>query len=468
MALLACLAGVLPFVGRAEPVAPQAPDIIFILIDTLRADRVGAFGNHRGLTPFLDSLAARGVVFQHTYAQSSWTSPSIASLLTSRFVSQHGVVSPFSVLQAAEDTFPEALQRFGYMTAGFVANDLMSSEFGMAQGYDHYEAFATRPSDTGLPMPVRATVLNEAALGWLGANAAKVRESRRPYFVYLHYMEPHSPYAPSPEAMEHVLGSPPWPDVKEVNDTFFMSMKDPVEPRALQRIEDTYDAQLLTLDRQLAQFFAALEGRGLLEHAAIVVMADHGEEFKEHGLISHGNTLFNEVTHVPLVVVPPWHRSRRDVWRVASVIDVAPTVLELAGADRPAPFEGQSLRAELGDASWGGTVLRWLRTPRSRDAGAALSELPHSIVTPYRRHSRALVHGDEKLVEDVDGTDVFFELATDPGERAPGQLPAERQKALRDVRDALTARTERNRFGEKRHELDQETRDRLRALGYIE
>jgi arylsulfatase A-like enzyme len=113
MALLACLAAVLPFVGRAEPVAPPAPDIIFILMDTLRADRVGAFGNRRGLTPFLDSLAARGVVFQHTYAQSSWTSPSIASLLTSRFVSQHGVVSPFSVLQAAEDTFPEALSGSG-------------------------------------------------------------------------------------------------------------------------------------------------------------------------------------------------------------------------------------------------------------------------------------------------------------------------------------------------------------------
>jgi len=183
--------------------------------------------------------------------------------------------------------------------------------------------------------------------------------------------------------MEHVLGSPPWPDVKEVNDTFFMSMKDEVEPTELRRIEDTYDAQVLTLDRELAQIFEALEGRGLLDHAAIVVMADHGEEFKEHGLISHGNTLFNEVTHVPLVVVPPWHRSRRDVWRVASVIDVAPTVLELAGADRPAPFEGQSLRAELGDASWGGTVLRWLRTPWSQDAGTAMSELPRSIITPY-------------------------------------------------------------------------------------
>ena len=467
MALLACLAGVLPFLGRAEPVAPQAPDIIFILIDTLRADRVGAFGNRRGLTPFLDSLAARGVVFQHTYAQSSWTSPSIASLLTSRFVSQHGVVSPMSVLQAAEDTFPEALQRFGYMTAGFVANDLMSSEFGMAQGYDHYEAFPSQPTDA-LPMPVRATVLNEAALGWLGANAATVRAGRRPYFVYLHYMEPHSPYAPSPEAMKHVLGSPPWPDVKEVNDTFFMSMKDPVEPRALRSIEDTYDAQVLTLDRQLAQFFEALEGRGLLEHAAIVVTADHGEEFKEHGLMSHGNTLFNEVTHVPLVVVPPWRRSRADVSRVASLIDVAPTVLELAGVDRPASFEGQSLRAELGDARWVDTVRRWLRTPWSRDAGAALSELPRSIVTPYRRHSRALVQGDEKLVEDVDGTDVFFDLATDPGERAPDKLPAERREALREVRDALTARTERNRFGEQRRELDQGTRDRLRALGYIE
>jgi arylsulfatase len=468
MALLGCLAGVLPLVGRAEPVAPRAPDIIFILIDTLRADRVGAFGNRRGLTPFLDSLAARGTAFQRTYAQSSWTSPSIASLLTSRFVSQHGVVSPFSVLQDAENTLPEALQRSGYMTAGFVANDLMASAFGMAQGYDHYEAFPTQSSDTGLPMPVRAPVLNDAALGWLGTNAAKGQKSRRPYFVYLHYMEPHSPYAPSPEAMKHVLGSPPWHDVKEVNDTFFMSMKGPVERRALQSIEDTYDAQVLTLDRQLAQFFETLESRGLLEHAAIVVTADHGEEFKEHGLMSHGNTLFNEVTHVPLVVVPPWRSSRRDVWRVASVIDVAPTVLELAGVDRPVSFEGHSLRAELGDARWRDTVLRRLRTPWSPDAGAALSELPQSIATPYRRHSRALVHGDEKLLENVDGTDVFVELATDPGERALVKLPAERRKSLREVRDALTARTERNRFGERRRELDPGTRDRLRALGYVE
>src|SRR5262249_50036996 len=147
-----------------------------------------------------------------------------------------------------------ALQRFGYKTAGFVANDLMSSEFGMAQGYDHYEAFATQPNDTGLPMPVRATVLNEAALAWLGANAATVRDSRRPYFVYLQYMETHSPYAPSPEAMEHVLGRGTAYDVKEVNDAFFMGMKDPVEAPELRRIEDTYDAQVLTLDRELATF----------------------------------------------------------------------------------------------------------------------------------------------------------------------------------------------------------------------
>src|SRR5262245_40087556 len=177
----------------------SAPNIVLIVVDTMRADRLGAYGNQRGLTPFMDSLASRGYVFHNAYAQSSWTNPSVASILTSRFQSQHGIITFESVLADAELTLPEVLKRHGYTTGFFSANGLISKRMGFAQGYDQYRSILVKATVAPRHMwvPERAARINGEALAWLDTLPTS---GGAPVFLHLHYMEPHSPYAPKPEA----------------------------------------------------------------------------------------------------------------------------------------------------------------------------------------------------------------------------------------------------------------------------
>ena len=147
----------------------QPPNIVLIVVDTLRADRIGAVGNRRGLTPFIDSLAARGYVFRNAYAPSSWTNPSVASIITSRYQSQHGVVTFESVLADSELTLPEVLKQHGYATGFFSANGLISRKMGFAQGYDVFRSILVKATDEPryLWVPERAGRINGEALGWL-------------------------------------------------------------------------------------------------------------------------------------------------------------------------------------------------------------------------------------------------------------------------------------------------------------
>jgi hypothetical protein len=176
------------------------PNIVLIVVDTLRADRLGDYGGTRNLTPTIDALAERGTVFQRAYAQTSWTSPSVASLMTSRYPLQHGVLVFNSVLPPSEVTLAELLQEEGYATGGFSANAALSAERGYAQGFDEYASF-TRDAEPGpvLGRYARADQVNASVLEWVDGLA-----EARPLFLYIQYMEPHIPYFPSSSAVEQL------------------------------------------------------------------------------------------------------------------------------------------------------------------------------------------------------------------------------------------------------------------------
>src|SRR5690242_22307 len=208
--LLACSAGgCLRWVRRP-------PNVIVIVIDTLRADRLGSYGNTHGLTPFLDTLGTRGVVFKRAYAQSSWTNPSIASLFTSRFQSQHGVVIPASRLADSEVTLAEVLHARGYATGGFSANALIGNHVGFGQGFDEYQALWPAPPDAthyhGAKQ--RADSIDDLALQWLDRRGCG---ATAPFFLYLHYVEPHPPYSPPAEVLKRLYPGRPAPDLDMVS-----------------------------------------------------------------------------------------------------------------------------------------------------------------------------------------------------------------------------------------------------------
>jgi arylsulfatase A-like enzyme len=435
---------------------PRPPDIIVIVGDTLRADRLGSYGGDRALTPFIDSIAARATLFRNAYAASSWTNPSVASVFTSRYPSQHGVISFDSVLPESEVTLAEALREAGYVTAFFSPNGVLREDWGYGQGFSEFAEFAIpgiEQQPDHLRLPYRADYTNRHALAWL--DSLKPSGAKRPpVFLYIQYMEPHSPYAPLKGALERILAGRKPPDLDEVNRFAFVGNDVAMDERVLRDLQDVYDAEVLSLDTELRRLFKGLAARGLLENAIVVVTSDHGEEFKEHGLIGHEKTLFGEVTRVPLLIALPKTSAPAEVAEVVSLVDLAPTLLSLIGWPIPPSFEGRGLLSRSGEAS---------------PPGLAYSELIVPETGGWRRfgpHQRSLVVGGSKLITGIRGETEYYDLKADPGERAPAALDEAERAALREKIEAIQQRLASRGGAREVKPIDEETRKQIRALGY--
>jgi arylsulfatase A-like enzyme len=442
LALLACAAERRP------------PNLLLVVLDTLRADRLGAYGSTRALTPFLDELAARGVVFERAYATSSWTSPSIASLFTSRHPIQHGIVGFESVLGQGEATLAESLRAQGFSSGGFSANFRIAENLGYGQGFDVWRAYlaSTDERDHGPKVPAR--FVREQALDWLAG--VWHRESPRPVFLYLHFMEPHSPYDPPDPVRERLVPRASRAEIDAANAVLLDFRFDDLSDQQVALLAALYDAEVAALDAELRTLFAALDANGFLEHSIVVVVADHGEEFREHGKLLHGITLFEPGVRVPWLLIAPGLAAGRRLSQPVSLLDVAPTLLDLLGAPVQARFEGHSLLPLLRGseaASGSGDIL--------------LDLAPKFDAEEVRTHSRGLVRGARKLLVDPQGPPRVFDLARDPGELAASGSANEVREllaALERARDDLGSRAG---APVPAASLDAGTRENLRALGYL-
>ncbi|MBX3025601.1 sulfatase-like hydrolase/transferase [bacterium] len=443
-ALVGLLALALAACQRPAP----PPTVVVVLLDTLRADRLGCYGNDQHLTPYLDQLAERGVRFERAWGTSSWTMPSVASLFTSRYPSQHGVQTMESRLADGETTLAEVLAARGWAAAGFSANLLVGAPHGFGQGFDPWLVPAVEtPTDK-----VRGPRLRADGARWLDQQPA----GGRPLLLYYQFMEPHAPYdPPEPYRGRHVRAHAPG-DVEAAAQVMaeHKIWNRPAEQIAL--LASLYDGEVAAADEEVRLLFADLERRGLLANAVVVITADHGEEFGERGALSHGFTLFEEQVRVPLIVLAPG-LAPAVVRQPVSLVDVAPTLLELVGVPAPPAFEGRSL------------------VPLMRGAAAPPVELVAELEAmgprkAMRKHQQALLRGDHKLLRSPNPfiAPQVFDLATDPGERQPDPpaLADEREAMLGDL-DRLVARlAERASPASAPVELDAATREKLRALGY--
>jgi arylsulfatase A-like enzyme len=437
----------------ARPSRP--PNVVIVLIDTLRPDRLGVYGDSRGLTPAIDALAKTGTVFRHAYAQSSWTVPSVASLFTSRFQSQHGMNSFTTVLADTEDTLAERFSARGYVTGGFVANTLVPDKHGFAQGFDVWRMFGHYPTHKG-----SGDEVNGAVFQWLDSRSDRTH----PIFLYAHYMEPHTPYNPPADLLARQIGDAPPPDADQISGCFNLPMY-PMPDALLPGAKALYAAEVAAADRAVGQLLDGLRTRGILDDAIIVLLADHGEAFNDHGIIGHGQTLYNELIHVPLVIVATARPAPRTVDRLVSVIDVAPTLAALTGGPIPPSFEGHSQADTVGvQSGWRSVVARFDAPPPDRAFSQLLIPEDPSRVTP---HVWAVVAGDNKLIAGIDGERSYYALDTDPGETNPDGVTPERRAVLDRGLDQLRA------YGAAAPArpvptVDADTRERMRALGYAE
>ncbi len=331
--------------------APKRPNVLLITIDTLRADRISALGGERKTTPNLDALAAEGLLFTHAETPRAKTTPAIASLMTGLYPHDHGVRDLVMPIDLRFPLLAEKFRDAGYSTGALVGNFVLKNDFsGLARGFDRW--VEDLPQTQGVPpenVPQRtARSLTDGALVALGlssdasADGAEPKQpfvrSDEPWFLWLHYMDPHGLYDPPPE---HRVFTRTTPDLVDASGkhAFVAEYNVPQEARTPEGridaalVRDLYDGEVHYVDHEIGRLLARLRERGMLDDTIVVVTADHGESLGEHEYwFEHGRDAYEASCRVPLIVRVPGDagaRGRRagDI----SLADIAPTVLELAG-----------------------------------------------------------------------------------------------------------------------------------------
>jgi arylsulfatase len=457
--------------ARVAP--PDGPNLVLIAIDSLRADHLGSYGYGRPTSPHIDTLARSGTRFEHAYAPSSWTLPSVASLFTSQLPSEHGARAWMNPVALGMPALAGILRRAGYRTIGVSGNFVhVSRATGLARGFEVWERLLFH-LDVGEDDPL--LVLDRRDGGRVGVRAPSAEEvnaavlahlpaaGERPLFLFVHYMEPHSGYAPrephrsafARDSAAHARGEPATSEYV----TALSRGERTADAGERQRLVDLYDAEIAVVDEAIGALLDALRQRGYTDDLVVTVVADHGEEFADHRGYFHGVTLHRESLRVPLVI-----RDFRDpgpgVVRSDPVdlLDVPTTLLALAGVPAPPPMRGR----DLFDAEAVG----------HRDLVAQLDPDPifEKNVAP-RRQRQAFLRWPWKVIVDADGRAEFYRVDRDPAEVSPmgagnPQVPDPlRRVALRLAREASTARAAAPTPTEP---LDPRTREELRALGYAE
>jgi arylsulfatase A-like enzyme len=444
--------------------APRSqPYIFLIVVDTLRPDHLGSYGNTVGVTPNLDRFAAEAAVFERAYAQSSWTKSSVASLLTGLYPQRHGVVGEGSldgVLSSAATTLAEVLGEHGYETFAMSANPLITGYSGFQQGFDSFAEVRAwlRHSADETTVEVRKTL-------------EEVKNAERA-FIYIHYLDPHDPWENLPRCGAFLEGLEADPEVRkgfpylisgesEIEDELGsgrLPVPRPLSADELAYLRGLYDCELERVDEELGRVFDRIRELGLWDRSAVVVTSDHGEEFLEHGMLRHGYQLYEETVRVPLMVrIPELAGEGFRSSEVVELVDVFPTVLSLAGID--------SLKAGLD-----GTFLRLDRRRRPGDSGGQAFG-----ATGFRRRDLVyLIDGSHKLIWDfTTESGRLFNLAEDPGEQQAVEPEGDSRGRLllkemnRRLRAAATTRLAPPQPDEL-PVMSQEEKNRLRALGYLQ
>lgn len=320
----------------SEATTPTAdeplPHVLIFLVDTLRADHLGCYGYHRPTSPNIDHFAESAVLFENAVAQSSWTRPTTASVLTGLYPHHHRARSRNDRLAENVPYLPEILSSLGYRALGVITNSVVGPAFGFRRGFGDHKHFAEWSGRPGLYVPAWRAV--DATLEWL-----ERIEPGDSFFVYLHVSDPHHPYHPPPaQRKQFAPGAPPGPP-----RTALATAPDSVKARYV----DLYDGEVAHVDEQFGRLLDALDQRGFLDDTLVVFVSDHGEEFLDHGHYGHGSSLYQEQIHVPLIIRTPRRlRSETQPPTVAAQvqqIDIVPTILEAIGQGDLIETDGRSL-----------------------------------------------------------------------------------------------------------------------------
>ena len=471
-AMAACLViilGIAVFLPRGKEARPEEgmPDVVLVTIDTIRGDRIHCYGYERIKTPVLDRLASEGVLFENAICQIPITNPSHLSLLSSRYPHQTGVIDNWYRRPPGINTIVDEFRKRGYTTAAFVSAFPLDSRFGFAEGFDIYDddfskikgcqsLSLVRMADTllrrlgsrfvpGMELQRDAGRTNSAVLSWLKGSA------RSPFFLWVHYFDPHGPYTPPPPYSEmYYSGVKDDPENRSMDGMKLPDywMADQVDFTDIEYPVAQYDAEITYTDAELGTLVEALDGS--IEDYILVVVGDHGESLTEHGLyFHHGPTLYEEQLRVPLIIRSKGRIKPSRVSSLVENIDISPTMLEVAGLGVPVWCQGESL-------------FPLMRGGESRSKEGVLSESggrrkDGTIDIAYRTERYKLIMKPGEGVE-------LYDLEEDPNElRDISGERADIVEAYEEIIRSILA----SQVGEAGTVMDHETEEKLRSLGYL-
>jgi choline-sulfatase len=427
--VLVCVAGWAWWRRAAQPTvssgACRGCNVLLITIDTLRLDRVGAFGGRAGLTPHLDQLASEGLRLTRAYSAVPLTLPSHASILTGVSPPVHGLrANGLFRLGPKLPTLATVLKSAGYRTGAFVGAFVLDARFGLNRGFDVYDdRYGEKPvGDAAEGAERRAEDVIRPATAWINPQSnpqSAIRNPQLPWFAWVHLYDPHEPYrAPAPYASQH-------------------------EP---------YDAEVAYTDAMVGKLLADLRAAGQLDHTLVMVAADHGESLGEHGERTHGVFVYDVTMRVPWIV---WAGARVPSGAsdaLVRLIDLAPTVLDLIGVGAPPEFEGRS-------------ILPAVNKPRDEPAPAYLEAMDANLTRNWAPLT-GVVTRDYKLIDLP--TPELYDLRADPHETTNlFARDAERARTLESLLRGFTASFQLRGSAAEKTTLSADARQRLQALGYV-
>lgn len=429
--------------GRAA--ASDLPDIILISIDTLRSDHLGAYGYTRDTSPFVDSIARDGIRFDNAFSTSSWTAPAMVSLMTSRYPYAHGVVHGLVARGRVEhqEAIPgdlplvaERLRAAGYTTFGISSNRHLSSELGFGRGFDHYECIGFANA---------TTVLDRLK------NLRSKLSAARPYFLWVHFLDPHAPYTQRQPYFDSYWGERPIrEDLLEIKRAKRYEKLD-FQPgdEGMEFVNALYDSEIRYTDEAMRDLFAMVSRA---KDAAVIVTSDHGEEFAEHGRFGHGHSLYNGVVKVPMIMrLPDKRLAGTSITDRVSVIDVATTLAVLGKTEVPGGWKGRDL-----------TQIAEGKDKNARNLYLSLSR---------NRELRSVLKDRYKYIYDLRKPDnsSLFDLGADPGEmNNVADTDGKRATRLKNVLIDRLLSMESAKHKPGMAEISSEHLEQLRALGYVD
>jgi arylsulfatase A-like enzyme len=419
-----------------------------ISLDTLRADHIGVYGYHRNTSPSIDAFAKESIVFGNAVVQSQWTLPSHMSIMTSLYPSSHGVTKPKDHLADEHVTLAELLREGGYQTAAFVDGGYMRGSFGFNQGFDIYDDSQGGGIKLILPKVKK----------WLDEN------KKNPFFLFIHCYDIHAPYDPPPPYDNIFHDFTYTGDLFPNNETLFLALWRglKVNNEDLRHFTALYDGGIRYTDEKIGEFLSYLRDSGLEDQSLIIITSDHGEEFKEHGRLGHGQLYYRPNLHVPLIIqIPNYPKKEARISELVQSIDLLPTILEVAGLPNHPSAQGRNLLPLIKRKKNFFNYFLWkIFHPLKKDSHTSFSMEP-------RNNLYSIIAEGYQLIHNLNSNSIkLFNLNDDP--LAKNNIANNHddtvKRLLPELKESYSAVPIHKA---STISLDEQTREQLKALGYI-